>query len=149
MVHCHCSTFQTSSSSLLFSTHSPGYRQPNHHRHSWLGRQPQQQAPQPASVGSQVAYAASASRLLTSSVPSLRRNVSVAAHHRYVDSVSSPIFYESRVWLAESDVAHRLEDQDLPVSLYWPYKNLPPDGQVCVCQSQCCCLQTSVLFCNC
>ena len=142
MVHCHCSTFQTSSSSLLFSTHSPGYRQLSHHRNSWLGRQPQQQASQPASVGSQVAYAASASRLLTSSVPNVHRNVSVAAHHRYVDSVyscSALISYDSRLWLAESDVARRHEDQDLPVSLYWPYKNLPPDGQVCVYQSQCCC----------
>ena len=142
MVHCHCSTSQTSSSSLLFSTHSPGYRQPNHHRNSWLGRQPQQHAPQPASVGSQIAYAASASRLFTSSVPNSHRNVSVAAHHRYVDSVSSCLAQnacDSRLWLAESYVAYRHEDQDLPVSLYWPYKNLPPDGQVCVCPSQCCC----------
>ncbi|DBA84806.1 hypothetical protein WJX77_002337 [Trebouxia sp. C0004] len=104
MVHCHCSTSQTSSSSSLFSTHSPGSRQPNHLRNSWLGRQPQQQAPQPASPGSQLAYAARPSRLLTSSVPIIHRNVCVAAHHRH-------------------------EEQDLPVSLYWPYKNLPPDGQ--------------------
>lgn len=141
MVHCHCSTSQSSSASPLFSTHSPGYRQPNH-RNSWLVKQPQQQAPQPAFVSSQIAYAASASRVLTHSIPYIHRNVSVAAHHRYVDGVYSRlalISCEFRLWVAESNAAHSHEDQDLPVSLYWPYKNLPPDGQVSVCQSHCCC----------
>lgn len=103
MVHCRCSTAPHCASNLSFSTSSVCLSHSSH-SHSSLRRQLQHTAQQPVLSSSQSAYAASASRLLSVSDPSPRRDVSTAAHHRN-------------------------EDQDLPVSLYWPYKNLPPDGQ--------------------
>lgn len=103
MVHCHCSTVHSSSPNLPVNipVAGVGLRLPSH-RHSLIGKQLPKQAQQNGLKGSQTGLAASASRAVTRVIP--RRSVSTAAHHSNAD-------------------------QDLVVSLYWPYKNLPPDGK--------------------
>lgn len=135
MVHCHCSTAPHCASNLSLFTSSVCLPHSSHsHSHSWLRRQLQHTAQQPVFLSSQSAYAASASRLLSLSDPSPRRDVSTAAHHRSAISVCQYKCLRPETALhkhySPSCNVNRSEDQDLPVSLYWPYKNLPPDGQV-------------------
>lgn len=132
MVHCHCSTVHGSSPNLPvnFPVAGVGLRLPSH-RHSLIGKQLPKQAQQNGLKGSQTGLAASASRAVTRVIP--RRSVSTAAHHRSVCSKYSVdcivdffvVCMNPVVVLSCSDA-----DQDLVVSLYWPYKNLPPDGKV-------------------
>ncbi|KAL3136660.1 hypothetical protein ABBQ38_005901 [Trebouxia sp. C0009 RCD-2024] len=71
------------------------------HRHTCFGRHLLQQSLRNSFAGTQIAFAARHSLVILSR----RRCVAAAAQHRADD------------------------DDDLTVSLYWPYKNLPPDGK--------------------